>query len=60
MALIRWWREWRAWVRSEKELRELELERSCRAVLEGPGVIEYQVRDVIAHVRWFDKHESKF
>ena len=58
MHLVRWFRQWRAWVAEQEKLRDLELQKEVVACFDERIDKMIAARDIIEHVRWSDRHLS--
>ena len=56
MNLVRWFRQWREWVADQEKLRDLELEKEVVRVFECRIDKIVAARDIIEHVRRYDRH----
>ena len=56
MSIIKWFRQWREWVADQEKFRDLELQKEVVRVFEGRSDKIMAARDIIEHVRWYDRH----
>lgn len=57
MNLVRWFRQWRAWVADQENQYNLRLRKEVEGII-ASDLREFVAKNIVEHVRWSDKHHG--